>query len=501
MGEPIRRGFRPDFLWGGATAANQLEGAWQTDGRGPSMDDVCTGGTATKPRYLTYRNADGTPGKLEMTGNQSLPAGAQFAVLPDEYYPNHDGIDFYNNYKEDIALFAEMGFKAFRLSIAWSRIYPNGDELEPNEAGLKFYDNVFDECLKYNMEPVVTISHYETPLGLINKWGAWKDRRTIDCYVRYAKTLFTRYKNKVKYWMTFNEINVMNVNGWLGAGIPSNDPKVTLPAAHYMLVASARAVKIGRQINPDFHIGCMLTISHALVYPYTCRPEDSYKAWEHASKTYFFTDVQCRGYYPNYQLKRYAREGIEIDMTAQDISDLREGTVDYIGFSYYRSTTVSSDPNVPYAAPNSPMKEIIGVKNPYLKATDWGWAIDPLGLRIILNHLYDRYQMPMFVVENGLGALDEPDETGAINDDYRIDYLRQHIQAMKDAVEIDGVDLMGYTMWGPIDLVSATTGEMRKRYGFIYVDKHDDGSGTMRRMKKKSFYWYKKVIDTNGETL
>lgn len=494
-------GFRKDFLWGGATAANQLEGAWDTDGRGPSTDDVLTGGTATEPRYLTYRNQDGTTGKISMIDLHDLPKGAAFTVLPDVWYPNHEGIDFYHHYKEDIALFAEMGFTAYRMSIAWSRIFPNGDEQPPNEKGLAFYDAVFDECHKYGIEPIVTISHYEMPLGLVNKWGAWRDRRTIDCYLRYAETLFRRYRGKVKYWITFNEINSMNVTGWLGAGVTSCDPAVMLPAAHYQLVASAKAVKLAHEIDPENKLGCMVAISQAVVYPADCAPANVHKAWERAQKCYFFTDVQARGYYPSYQLRRYEREGIHIDCTEEDKQALAQGTVDFISFSYYRSTTVSTDPNAPWVAPNSPLKETLGVKNPYLKATDWGWAIDPMGLRIALDQVYDRYQKPILIAENGLGALDVREADGSVNDDYRIEYLKKHIEAMHDAVAEDGVDLMGYTMWGPIDLVSASTGEMRKRYGFIYVDKQDDATGTLARSRKKSFYWYKKVIESNGEIL
>ena len=493
--------FRKDFLWGGATAANQLEGAWNEDGRGPSTDDVLTVGGAHESRMLTYIDAQGNPGKVPFMDMANIPEGAKFAVIPGETYPNHEGIDFYHRYKEDIALLAEMGFKAFRMSISWSRIYPNGDELEPNEAGLKFYDNVFDELRKYNIEPVVTISHYEPPIGLTNKWGAWSDRRTIDCFVRYAETVFKRYKGKVRYWMTFNEINSINFNGWLGAGVPSCDPHVTLPAAHYMLVASAKAVRVGHEIDPENQIGCMITFSQGMVYPYSCNPEDVHAAWERRARALFFADVHCRGYYPSYQLKHYEREGIKIDLTEQDKIDLKAGCVDYLGFSYYRSTMVSTDPNAPGVDPSNPMSHFLGAKNPYLGVTDWGWTIDPVGLRNSLDLLYDRYQMPLFVVENGLGAVDELKEDGTVDDTYRIEYMKAHIEAMKDAVEKDGVDLMGFTMWSPIDLVSASTGEMKKRYGFIYVDKNNDGSGTLARYRKKSFFWFKDVIASNGEVL
>ncbi len=494
--------FRDDFMWGGATAANQLEGAWDVDGRGPSIADVMTGGTARKSRALTYIDADGNPGELQFFGGlHEPPAGSTFAPVEGEWYPNHDGIDFYHTYRDDIALMAEMGFRALRVSVSWSRIFPNGWEEEPCEAGLAFYDGMFDCMREHGIEPVVTISHYETPLGLVNRWNGWCDRRTIDCYVRYARTLFERYRGRVRYWMTFNEINVMNTNAWLGAGLASSDPKVTMRAAHHMFVASARAVKAGHEIDPENKIGCMLTFSQGMVYPYTCRPEDVHKAWEIANRCYFFSDVQVRGYYPSYQLKRYEREGIDIGMTDGDARDLAEGCVDYVGFSYYRSTTVTTDPDVPLVDPDSPMKEILGVKNPYLKVSDWGWTIDPEGLRNSLDMLYDRYQKPLFIVENGLGAADVLNPDGTVDDDYRIDFLRSHIRAMREAVDIDGVDLMGYLWWGPIDLISASTGEMRKRYGMIYVDRNDDNTGSLKRFRKKSFDWYRKVIATNGEDL
>ncbi|OUP11144.1 family 1 glycosylhydrolase [Collinsella sp. An2] len=493
--------FRDDFLWGGATAANQLEGAWDADGRGPSIADVMTGGSAHKTRTLTYLDADGKPGKIEFFGDlHEPPAGSTFAPIEGEWYPNHDGIDFYHTYPEDIALLAEMGFKALRLSISWSRIFPTGMEEEPCEAGLAFYDRVFDCLREHDIEPVVTLSHYETPLGLVNAWNGWMDRRTIECFERYVRTVFTRYRGKVRYWMTFNEINVMNTNAWLGAGLASSDPKETMVATHHMLVASARAVKIGHEIDPENQIGCMLTFSQGMVYPYSCRPEDVHAAWELANRCYFFSDVQVRGYYPSYQLKRYEREGIVIDMTEQDKRDLAEGCVDYVGFSYYRSTTVSTDPSVPLVDPASPLAKILGVKNPYLSVSDWGWTIDPVGLRNSLDALYDRYQKPLFIVENGLGAIDELVD-GTVDDSYRIAYLKAHIEAMRAAVDEDGVDLMGYLSWGPIDVISASTGEMKKRYGYIYVDRNDDNTGSLKRFKKRSFDWYRQVIATNGEDL
>lgn len=474
--ENVTKKFSKGFLWGGAVAANQCEGAWNVGGKGISTADVATGGAVDKYREYT----DG--------------------VIEGKYYPSHEAIDFYHRYKEDIAMLAEMGFKCFRTSIAWARIFPNGDESEPNEEGLKFYDDLFDECLKYGIEPVVTISHYEMPYGLVTKYGSWRNRKLVHFYVNYCKAIFTRYKDKVKYWMTFNEINVITLHPFISAGIKleegENKEQVCYQAAHHQFVASAKAVKLGREINPDFKIGCMLL--YPLTYSETCNPSDVQLANEIMNKHYLFTDVQVRGYYPRNVQYYFKRNNIDIIMEAEDEKILKEGKVDYIGFSYYMSLVVCSKPSEDTATAGNMLG---GIKNPYLNASDWGWQIDSEGLRISLNNLYDRYQIPLFVVENGLGAIDKIKEDGTINDDYRIDYLRRHIVEMKKAVTVDGVELMGYTPWGCIDLVSAGTGEMKKRYGFIYVDKDNEGNGTLARSKKRSFYWYKKVMETNGEEL
>ena len=487
-------GFRKDFLWGGATAANQYEGGWQEGGRGPANTDVMTKGSKDQARGVTYVLPDGSEHLTRGVAVKDLPKGAEFKVLEGYTYPSHEAVYFYHHYKEDIALFAELGFKTYRMSISWPRIYPTGMEEEPNEEGLKFYDDVFDELRKYKIEPMVTLHHFEVPLALTNTWGAWADRRTIGCFIRFCRTVFERYKNKVKYWLTFNEINNIYF-GFLSSGIPADDMNITMQAAHHQFVASAMAVKLGHEINPDFRIECMLADSRCTVYPATCNPLDIQKAWEQAGRQYFFTDVQCRGYYPSYQLKFMERNGIHIHMEDGDEEILKEGTVDFISLSYYRSMITSATPE----KGSDPL--LLGAINPYLKATEWGIAIDPLGFRITLHNLYDRYQLPLMIVENGIGAADEVGEDGVVHDDYRIDFFRSHIQAMKDAVELDGVDVMGYTSWGPIDIVSAGTGEMRKRYGFIYVDKDDENGGTLKRTKKDSFLWYKKVIASNGEDL
>jgi 6-phospho-beta-glucosidase len=440
-------------------------------------------------------------GKGRMAELMDAAALRKIIADPQGYFPSYEAIDFYHHYKEDIALFAEMGFKVFRTSVAWSRIFPNGDDAEPNEGGLAFYDSLFDECLKHGIEPLVTISHYEAPLALTKKYNGWVSRELIPLFERYARVLFERYKGKVKYWLTFNEINATTLFGapFLGAGAiidnQAEGKQATYRAAHNQLVASALVVKACRDIIPSAKIGNM--IAAMMIYPYSCRPEDVWLKTEKERDTYFYSDVQARGYYPAYMERFFAKQGIDLERGPDDARILREGTVDFISFSYYMSLAASSDPALAGAGGNL----FGGVKNPYLESSEWGWQIDPLGLRTLLNNLYDRYQKPLFIVENGLGAKDVVEADGSISDDYRINYLREHIKAMKAAIDDDGVDLLGYTPWGCIDLVSASTGEMSKRYGFIYVDKDDAGNGTLARSRKKSFYWYKSVIESNGEKL
>ena len=470
--------FRDDFLWGGACAANQFEGAWDVDGKGASVPDMCTNGSHTVPKWVTT------------------------TIHPDRLYPSHEAIDFYHHYEEDIALFAEMGFKCFRLSIAWTRILPNGDDAQPSEEGLAFYDAVFDECHKYGIEPLVTICHFDTPIALIKKYGGWKDRRMVDAYVHYCEVLFDRYKGKVKYWLTFNEINMLLHLPFTGAGLVfhpgENAEQIKYQAAHYELVASAKAVKLAHEKMPGAMVGCMLAAGQ--YYPRTCAPEDVRAAQEADRDNYFFTDVQARGAYPVWAKKRMERAGIVLQTEPEDEKTLKEGTVDFVSFSYYSSRCITVDQEILAGEKADGNAVFEATVNPYLKASEWGWAIDPIGLRVTLNTIYDRYEKPMFIVENGLGAVDTVEPDGSIHDSYRIDYLRAHIEQMAEAVK-DGVDLMGYTPWGCIDLVSASTGEMAKRYGFIYVNKFDDGTGDLSREKKDSFYWYQKVIATNGEDL
>ena len=473
----------PDnFLWGGATAANQCEGAYREGGRGLSSVDVIPFGPDRMPVAR---------GQMKMLACDS-----------EHSYPAHEAIDMYHHFKEDIALFAQMGFKCYRLSVSWTRIFPNGDDETPNEEGIRFYNDLFDECLRNGIEPLVTICHFDTPVALIKKYGGWKDRRMVDAYLRYCEVLFRQYGKKVKYWITFNEINMLLHMPFMGAGIVfeegENPEQVKYQAAHHELLASAKAVKLAHEIMPVAKVGCMLAAGQ--FYPYTCAPADVYKAMECDRDNYFFIDVQARGTYPVWAVKRMEKAGVRIQTEAGDEDILKAGVVDFVSLSYYCSRCISSDPEIlkNKSRGNAVINAVI---NPYLKSSEWGWQIDPLGLRITLNTLYDRYGKPLFIVENGLGANDAVEEDGTIHDPYRIDYMREHIKAMMEAVNEDGIPLLGYTCWGCIDLVSASTGEMKKRYGMIYVDKQNDGSGDLKRLKKDSFYWYQKVIRTNGEDL
>ncbi len=472
-----------DFLWGGATAANQYEGAWDVDGKGDNIPDHCTNGTKDNPKRITIDFKDNT------------------------LYPSRQATDFYHHYKQDIALAKEMGFNVFRMSINWSRIFPNGYDELPNEKGLEFYDKVFDELNKNNIEPLVTLSHYEMPYALVKKYNGWYSRQVIDYFLNYVKVVFERYKDKVKYWLTFNEINsgtmpagcvlslgcVKDYEGTM-FGIEDNK-QIRYQAIHHQLIASALTVKLAHDKYPNFKVGCMNI--YATTYPYTCNPKDILKAQkENEITNYMLADVQVRGYYPSYSNRFFKENNIKIKKEKDDDQILLDGKVDFYTFSYYMSTCASADGSKERSAGNVTG----GVKNPYLKESEWGWQIDPGGLRYSLNEIYDRYQIPLMIVENGLGAKDILTEDNKVHDSYRIDYLRKHIEAMKEAVE-DGVDLMGYTPWGWIDVISASTGEMAKRYGFVYVKKYDDGTGDLSRIKKDSFYWYKKVIESNGEDL
>ncbi|MBR4444764.1 MAG: family 1 glycosylhydrolase [Solobacterium sp.] len=485
--------FPENFLWGGAVAANQWEGGWNLGGRGPAMTDVTTGGSVKERRKITYIDKDGNHCTLDR--HEKLPGGAKYAVLPEYHYPNHEAVDGYHHYKEDIALFGEMGFKQFRMSISWSRLYPTGLENEPNKEGVEFYRDMFKEMHKHGIEPLVTIWHFDTPLYLEEHCGGWLNRETIDHFVRYATTCFREYKGLVHNWLTFNEINNTMPDPIFHGNLSDEAFSEACQHLHYQFVASAKAVQIGHAIDPTNQIGCM--ICGICYYPGTCDPADILEnrhRWE--EKIFYCGDVQCKGYYPTFAERIWKEHNVDLDITEEDLEDLARGTVDMYTFSYYMSQNVTTHKDVEIVGGNMSA----GAKNPYLEYSDWGWSTDPSGLDYYLEMIYDRYELPIMVVENGLGAYDTVEEDGSIHDPFRIDYYRKHIQAMDKALAA-GVDLIGYTTWGCIDVVSAGTGEMRKRYGFIYVDMDDEGKGTMARSRKDSFYWYKKVIASNGNDL
>ena len=459
--------FPDTFLWGGAVAANQVEGAYLEDGKGLSTSDV-------QPKGVFGPVVERVPGD---SGIKDV------------------AIDFYHRYPDDIKLFAEMGFSCLRVSIAWTRIFPNGDEQQPNEAGLAFYDKLFDELAAHNITPLVTLSHYEMPWGLVKQYGGWGSRQVIGFFERYARTVFTRYKEKVKLWLTFNEINMSLHAPMTGVGLPETSSKAEVyQAIHHQLVASALAVNACHEIVPEGKI-CNKLLG-GLVYPLTCKPDDVLEALQENRAWQFFGDVQCRGAYPGYMLRFFRDNGIQLDVTDADREALKS-TVDFISFSYYMTGCVTTDEELNQQARGNILSM---VPNPHLASSEWGWQIDPVGLRTLLNVLWDRYQKPLFIVENGLGAKDKPDADGVVQDDYRIAYLNDHLVQVREAME-DGVEVMGYTSWGPIDLVSASKAELSKRYGFIYVDRDDSGNGTLARSRKKSFYWYKEVISTKGASL
>jgi len=480
--------FSDGFLWGGAIAANQAEGAWQEDGKGWSISDV----------RIYNRNVDRKKLDKERVMTEQKLAAA-LAEKGYGQYPKRYGIDFYHHYKEDIALFAEMGFKIFRTSIAWTRIFPNGDEEIPNEAGLKFYEEVFEECRKYGMKVLVTLHHNEMPLHLVEAYGGWKNRKLVAFFERYARTAFERFKNLVEYWIPFNEMNAANFNPFHGVGAIA-DREINLQQAayqgvHHQFLANALSIKAAREIMPENKVGGM--IARFTTYPATCKPEDVMQMTQDDQyNNFFYTDIMARGEYPKYMERYFREKEIEVVMEPKDADILKKYTVDFLAFSYYMSIVSSAED----AGEKTNANLITGGKNPFLESSEWGWQIDPVGLRYTLNQLYDRYNLPLFIAENGLGAQDKLEESGEVHDPYRIDYLRKHVEQMREAVE-DGVDLAGYTWWGPIDIISAGTSEMSKRYGFIYVDRDDLGNGSLKRYRKDSFYYYKQVIKSNGEDL
>lgn len=472
--------FPKTFLWGGATAANQIEGGWNVDGKGDCISDHITSGAVNRPRRFNRT--------LETTN----------------CYPSHEAIDFYHHWREDLALFAKLGIKVYRMSICWARIFPNGDDKEPNEAGLRFYEEIFDECKRYGIEPMVTLDHFDMPYHLMEAYGGFQNREVIELFARYAKTVFLRYRGKVRYWITFNEINFACIpTGSLEIlGLyddqtvdylnPVDHIQERFQALHHVFLASARAVELAHEIDPNNRVGCM--IGHITLYPLTCKPEDILLVQEmdHLFNC-FAGDVQVKGTYPYYMEKYFRDQQVSICMEPGDAELLKRGTVDYYSFSYYMTNCQSTEEGHTFTAGNL----LGGIQNPYLESSEWGWQVDPMGLRYTLHKVYDRYGIPVMIVENGLGAVDVLEADGTVHDAYRISYLRDHISEMEKAVQ-EGVDLMGYAMWSPIDLISSSTGEMKKRYGLIYVDKNDDGSGDFRRYPKDSYWFYQKVIASDG---
>lgn len=470
-----------DFLWGGSIAAHQCEGAYNEGGKGLGIMDLVSVGAYGRPRKIYS--------KLEKN------------VL----YPSHYGIDFYHHYKEDIALFAEMGFKALRISIDWSRIYPNGDDSKPNQEGIEYYQNVVKELKKYNIEPIVTLYHFEMPINLVKKYGSWTNRKVIDLYLKFCQTMFTSLKDTVKYWATFNEMNhidpqteATDIFTYIIAGLKYSDltnKKQTLATIGYnMTLASVKAVRLGHEINSNFQIGCVFGIEP--VYPINCDPDNVLKAYLQTDRDFYQIDAMCNGEFPKYKIREYINHDINLPIKKEDKKDFELGKLDFIGMNYYASSVAKYE-----GADNKESALFGGLQNPYLETSKWGWTIDSTGIRYLLNYTYRKYGLPIMITENGLGAVDKVDKKGQIHDDYRIEYLREHIAAVETAIVEDNVDCFGYLTWGPIDLISATTGQMSKRYGFIYVDQDDNGNGTKKRIRKDSFNWYKKVIASNGNDL
>lgn len=479
MMNKVPTGFPKDFMWGGAVAANQIEGAWNLDGKGVCVADI-----------NEFRD------DIDITkkGNAELTTEDinELLASKDRIFPKRTAIDFYHTYKEDLKLLADLGLKTFRTSINWARIFPNGDDEKPNEAGLKFYDDLFEEMIKNGMEPMITISHYEMPLNLTHgKYKGWYSREVIDFFEKYCQTVFDRYAGKVKYWIIVNQINLVTHESFNHLGVAEDlvdDLKsAKYQAVHNEMVACARATRYAHKHHPEMQIGMMLCGGHD--YPATSKPEDQLAALKHNQMEYFYSDVLMRGTYPGYAFRYFEENNIYVEFGENDVEDLNN-PCDFFSFSYYYTRVVTKES---YENGNE------AIRNKELPASAWGWSIDPIGLRILLNTFYDRYQKPIFITENGIGCYDKV-ENGQIHDPYRVDFYRTHIEQMKEAIK-DGVDLRGYYAWGPIDIVSCSSSEMSKRYGFIYVDIDDYGKGTGKRIKKDSYAWYQKVIASNGEDL
>ena len=489
--------FKKDFLWGGDISAAQCEGAWNVGGKSPVYRDYLLGGSSQSKRSAYYQTPEGEIKKMFVDANLTTlpPKGCHYIISddPKDFYPNHIGTDFYHHYKEDIALLAQMGFKALNMTISWARILPYGIKKGVNQEGIDFYHQVFKECHKYHIEPIITLYKYDMPFYFEETLGGWTNPELIDEFVAFTKVCFEEYQDDVTYWITINEVNVMKQDLDMSKDITPQKAKATFEEMHHMMLAAAKATALAHEINKDYKVGCM--IASTLTYPLTCDPKDVVATQKDLQGNFYLcADTMMKGEYPYFTQSIYQHYGIQLQLTEEEKEILKKGKADFLATSYYYSNCVTThqDDQNPTAA--------FGYKNPYLKASDWGWQIDPDGLYYWLHELYSRYQLPILIVENGLGAIDHLEEDGSIHDDYRIAYHKAHIEKIRDAVN-DGVDVMGYTTWSCIDLISNSTGELRKRYGMIYVDADDKGHGTYQRYKKDSFYWYQKVIETNGEDL
>lgn len=470
MHHKILKTFPKDFMWGASTSAYQVEGAWNEDGKGPSVMDMA-------------KHPEGT---------------SDFKVCSDHYH----------HYKEDIALFAEMGFKVYRFSIAWTRVFPKGTG-EVNQKGIDFYNDLINELLAHNIEPVVTMYHFDLPYALQEK-GGWSNRETIDAFENYAKVLFTHFGDRVKYWLTINEQNMMILHGTaIGTVDPSieNPEKELYQQNHHMLLAQAKVMKLCHDMCPNAKIGPAPNITS--IYPASSKPEDVLAAHNWSSiRNWLYLDMAVFGRYNNVAWSYMEEKGYTPTIEDGDMEILKDAKPDFIAFNYYTTATVeqsmndASDRNASGGDQQIVLGEpgvYRGASNPHLEKTEFGWEVDPVGFRNTLREIYDRYNLPLLITENGLGAYDKLEEGDVVNDDYRIDFLRKHIEQAQLAIT-DGVQIMGYCPWSAIDLVSTHQGYV-KRYGFVYVNRDEFDLKDLRRIKKKSFYWYKKVISTNGENL
>ena len=461
------KAFPENFLWGASTSAYQVEGASLEDGKGPSCQDV-----------------------------KEIPVGtSDLTVCADQYH----------RYKEDIALMAEMGFKTYRFSVSWSRILPEGTGAI-NPKGIAYYNHIIDECLKYGIEPLVTMFHFDMPASL-DRRGSWSNRESVDWFVNFAKILFENYGDRVKYWLTINEQNMLTLFGpTIGTlTIPKgteNLLKETYQQNHHMLVAQAKVMALCHEMIPNAKIGPAPNIS--IVYPATCKPKDVLAAQNfNALRNWLYLDMAVYGRYNDLSWAYLKEHDALPKFSEGDEQILKSGHPDFIGFNYYNSTTCQWSDSFEQIKDSSAPLDIAGMfegaKNPYLPVTEFNWEIDPDGFRATIREIYSRYHLPMIITENGLGAYDKLTEDGKIHDPYRIDFLRKHIEQMRLAIA-DGCDMMGYCPWSAIDLISTHEGIV-KRYGFIYVDRDEFDLKTLKRYRKDSFYWYKKVIASNGENL